>query len=298
MRVAIRALAALAVLGIVAAFPRPSLAADDAAAETTRVVSIGGALTEIVYALGAEDALVAVDSTSFYPEKARDLPNVGYMRQLSAEPVVALQPTLVLAIEDSGPPQALEQMRAAGLNLQVIKDDPTPEGVIAKVAAVAQALGKEAEGEALAAKLRAEFDAVLKQVAGLPERPSVIFFFSLGSGTPLAGGRDTAPDGIIALAGGRNAFDAFEGFKPLSPEAAVASAPDVVLVTEQTLKALGGRDKLIARPEIAATPAGREGRVVAMDALLLLGFGPRTPEAIRTLAEALHPAQRTSATTE
>jgi iron complex transport system substrate-binding protein len=289
-----RALAALVFLGLVAA---PGAAvADDAAAEPRRIVSIGGALTEIVFALGADADLVAVDSTSFYPPEARNLPNVGYMRQLSAEPIVALAPTLVLAIEDTGPPQALEQMRAAGLDLLVVKDDPTPEGVLAKIETVANALGKQAEGAALIQRLRAEFDAVLKQIAALPDRPSVIFFFSIGSGTPLAGGRDTAPDGIIALAGGRNAFDRFEGFKPLSPEAAVASAPEVVLVTEQTLKALGGRDKLIERPEVAATPAGRDGRIVAMDALLLLGFGPRTPDAIRRLAEALHPAlQKTSA---
>ena len=294
---AARFLVAVALFGAVAAIPRTGLA-DDASAGPGRIVSIGGALTEIVYALGAEASLVAVDSTSFYPAATGALPSVGYMRQLSAEPIIALQPTLVLAIEDSGPPEALEQMRAAGLNLLVVEDDPTPEGVLAKIDTVARALGKGAEGEALMARLRGEFDAVLKRVAALSERPSVIFFFSLGSGTPLAGGRDTAPDGIIALAGGRNAFDSFEGFKPLSPEAAVASAPDVVLVTEQTLKALGGRDRLIARPEVAATPAGRAGRIVAMDALLLLGFGPRTPEAIRRLAAALHPALQNAAAVE
>jgi iron complex transport system substrate-binding protein len=117
----------------------------------------------------------------------------------------------------------------------------------------------------------------------------VLFLLSIGDGAPLAAGLGTSAAGIIALAGGENAIDGFEGYKPLTPEAAATAAPDVLLVTTRTLEALGGPQAVLARPEIAATKAGRDGRLVALDGLLLLGFGPRTPEAIRALASALHP---------
>lgn len=117
----------------------------------------------------------------------------------------------------------------------------------------------------------------------------MLFLLSVGRGAPMAGGRETAAEGIIALAGGRNAVTAFEGFKPLSPEAAVSAAPEVILVTRSTLEALGGHEALLSRPEIAGTPAGTNSWVVVMDALLLLGFGPRTPQAVRDLAKDLHP---------
>lgn len=259
------------------------------AGATERIVSIGGAVTEIVHALGAGDRLVAVDTTSTWPPAVKDLPDVGYMRRLSAEPILALAPTLVLAIEDAGPEAALEQLRAAGVRVVAIADDPTPAGVLDKVRAVAAALGREPAGEALAARLEAEFAALASAVETLPGRPKVLFLLSVGRGAPLVAGRDTSAAGIIALAGGDNAIDGFTDFKPLTAEAAIAAAPDVLLAPERTLSIMGGPEALLARPELAATPAGRSGRLVAMDAQLLLGFGPRTPEAIRALARVLHP---------
>ena len=253
------------------------------------VVSVGGAITEIVYALDAEDRVIAVDSTSRYPPQAQEHPDVGYMRQLSAEAILALEPGLVLAEADAGPPAALDQLRAAGVPLVVVPDHPSPDGVLEKVAAVAQALGLESRGNELSALLEQEFEDLLQRLSAVDHRPSVLFLLSIGRGAPLAAGRGTSADGIIALAGGRNAVAELDGYKPLSPEAAAGAAPEVVLVTERTLRLLGGAAALLERPEIAVTPAGRSSRLLVMDGLLLLGFGPRTPEAIRHLAAALHP---------
>jgi iron complex transport system substrate-binding protein len=72
-----------------------------------RLVSVNGSVTEVVYALGAQGQLVGVDTTSKYPPETQKLPNVGYQRQLSAEGVLSLQPSLVLVTEDAGPPTAL-----------------------------------------------------------------------------------------------------------------------------------------------------------------------------------------------
>ena len=255
----------------------------------TRVISVGGAITEVVFALGAQDRLIAVDSTSQYPREAQDLPDVGYMRQLATEPILALAPSLVLVEEDAGPPEVLDQLRAANVDLVVVADDPSPQGVLAKIEAVASALGLEAQGREIAARLQTEFARLEDAIAPAATRPRVLFLLSIGDGAPLAAGVGTSAAGIIALAGGENAIDGFEGYKPLTPEAAATAAPDVLLVTTRTLEALGGPQAVLARPEVAATKAGRDGRLVALDGLLLLGFGPRTPEAIRALAGALHP---------
>lgn len=254
-----------------------------------RIVSVGGSLTEIVFALNAEDRLVAVDATSSYPPRAEALPDIGYMRQLAAEPILAMAPDLVLLVEDAGPKRVIDQLRAAGLAMEIIPDEPTPEGVRVKIARVSDALGLAERGRALTADFDAAQAALARRLDGVGERPRVLFLLAIGSGAPLAAGRDTSAASIIALAGGTNALDAFEGYKPLAPEAAAAARPDVLLVTEGTLERLGGAAALLARPEIASSPAASNGRLIAMDALLLLGFGPRTPQAATILAEALHP---------
>lgn len=267
----------------------PVAAADQ---QPRRIVSIGGAVTEIVYALGAGEHLVAVDSTSSYPAAARQLPDVGYMRALAAEPILALAPDLVLAAADAGPPVVLRQLKAAGVGVVTIAEDPSPAGVVAKIHAVAAALGRPQAGQRLAARVAAAFAAVRSKVSAVlasHDRPRVLFLLSAGSGSPLAAGTGTSAERIIRLAGGDNAIRGYRGYKPLAPEALVAAAPDVLLVAERTLDILGGARSLLARPAIAATPAGRNRRLVAMDGLLLLGFGPRTPAAIATLATQLHP---------
>ena len=284
----LRAAFALLIL-VFAAVPIQSGIGEAAGADGNRVVSVGSSITEIVYALGAGDRLIAVDSSSLHLPGARDHPNVGYMRRLSAEPILAMKPTLLLTVEDAGPVTVLDQLRAAGANLVIIPDDPSPEGVIEKVSVIAGALDLEEEGQRLSDRLRQDLVRLGEALEDVERRPSVLFLLSIGRGAPLAAGRDTSAASIIELAGGRNAIDAFEGYKPLSPEAMVGAEPDFLLVTDRTLGLLGGAQDLLSRPEIAATPAGREARLITMNGPLLLGFGPRTPEAIRNLAMGLHP---------
>jgi len=258
-----------------------------ASAEARRIVSIGGAVTEIAFALGAGDEIVAVDTTSLWPPEADALPDIGYMRRLSAEPILALAPDLVLASAGSGPLAVLEQLASAGIAVETIPDEPSIEGIYGKVEAVARALGREAEGDELKAEIAAAFADAARAVTAVAPAPRVLFIISMGRGAPQAAGHDTAADAIIRLAGGTNAVASYAGYRPLNPEAAIAAAPDLILTMTQTVEALGGPETLLARPEIGLTPAGAAGRLVALDGLLLLGFGPRTPEAARELAGSL-----------
>ncbi len=158
-----------------------------------------------------------------------------------------------------------------------------------KIRQVASALEAGGIGEALAESVGPAVNRIAAAAAALPDKPHVLFLLSVGQGAPLAAGRDTTAAGIIAAAGGVNAVEGFQGYKPVSPEAAVAAAPDVILVTTRTAELLGGADAILGRPDIVPTPAGRNRRLVVMDALLLLGFGPRVAEAVDTLARELHP---------
>ncbi|MFW5679490.1 MAG: heme/hemin ABC transporter substrate-binding protein [Pseudomonadota bacterium] len=265
------------------------LVAATPALASERLVSLGGDVTEIVFALGAGDRLVAVDGTSQYPATAEDLPDVGYLRRLAAEPIVALAPDLVLASAAAGPPVVLDQLAKAGIPVVTVPDEPDVAGVVAKIEAVGAALDLPSEAKRLANDVERRVAAVDEALGGVPDRPRVLFMLDIGRGAPLTGGRDTSAAAIIALAGGANAVDGFAGYKPLSQEAAIVAAPDVVLLPEATLQALGGPEALFERPELRSSPAAAAGRVVAMDGLLLLGFGPRLGEAVLTLARALHP---------
>lgn len=264
---------------------RPAAAGTESA---QRLVVVGGALTEIVFHLGAGKRVVGVDTTSRWPAAASELPKVGYQRSLAAEGVLSLRPDLVLHNEDAGPPAVLQQIGAAGVSVASIQVEDSIEGLSKKVRRVAALIGREAEGEKLVARLERDMRQLHRQLAGIERRPRVAFLLSVGRGSTMASGRDTAADAAIALSGGVNALSGYSGYKPLNAESMIAAAPDVLLTTERTLQQIGGKEKLMRLPGVAQTPASRAGRIEAMDGLFLLGFGPRTPAALRELASRLH----------
>ncbi len=255
----------------------------------TRIISLGGPVTEIIYALGAEQGVVAIDISSTYPPAAQKLPKVGYQRTLSAENILALRPTMVLASSEAGPPTAITQIKAAGVPITIIPTEHSVEGAKAKIRAVASALNHTAEGERLCTALDSSMAQANKLRGGQSTTPSVLFIYARGAGAVQASGTGTAADAMIALGGGKNAISGYDGYKPLTPEAAVAARPDLVLMTTSGLQSVGGIDGLLrTAPGLAETPAGRNRRIVALDDELLLGFGPRLGDATLQLAELLH----------
>lgn len=252
-----------------------------------RIVSIGGDVTEIVFALGLGDQLVAVDSTSRYPAMAGTLPDVGYMRSLSAEPILALAPSHILAVEDAGPESTIRVLRQAGVKFTSIPDSPTVDGLMTKIQAVAEALDAAPAGEELANDIQTAVAQAIQSVGDPVHRPRALFLLSIGRGGLMAGGRGTSAHSMIRLAGGQNVAAAIEGYKPFEPEAMNAFDPEVLIVTERTLAALGGKENMVAQPQFSGTSAARTGRIVTIDGTVILGFGPRLPEAIETLAKAI-----------
>jgi iron complex transport system substrate-binding protein len=285
----------LGVLASLPVLPAAALAEEATAfADPSRVVSIGGSLTEIVYALGEEHRLVARDSTSMYPEAVFQLPDVGYMRQLSPEGVLSVNPSGILALHGSGPREAVEVLKKASVPYVEIPDEFTHAGIVAKVRLVGKALGVADKAERLAARVDADLDAAQKLTADVPQRRRVLFILSMQGGKIMASGTKTAADGVIALAGAVNAIDGFEGYKQLTDEAVITARPDVVLMMTRTGSGSHGgtEDELFAHPAIAATPAARDRRLIRMDGSYLLGFGPRTADAVKELARAFYGAAR------
>jgi iron complex transport system substrate-binding protein len=256
--------------------------------DTSRIVAVGGSVTEIVYALGLGERLVGCDTSGTYPAAAAKLPKVGYQRALSAEGVLSLQPTLVLATTDAGPPAALAQIRSAGVTTLVLPAAPTVAGAKEKIRRFARALGRAGRGEALVRALEADLAAARRVANGSRRRPRVLFLYARGAGTLLVAGRDSSADTMIRRAGGENAVSGYAGYKPLTAEAAVAAAPEVILVLDRGLESVGGAAGLLKLPGLALTPAGRSRQIVAMDDLYLIGFGPRMGRAARDLAVRLH----------
>lgn len=261
------------------------------AAETlpNRIVSVGGSITEIIYALGAKNRIVGVDSSSLWPQQAKNFPQIGYQRALSAEGVLSLSPDLIIATEDAGPADTLTQLKQVGVTLTIVPSKPTINGIIEKIKAVAKAIGKQAEAAVLIDKTKQKMQQLENQLAQISHKPRVMFLFSAGRGAPMVSGAETSADGMISLAGGENSITGFDGYKPLSTEAMIAARPDVILTTDRSLKALGGISRLMKMPGMLQTPAGKSGQVFAMDGLLLLGLGPRTPQAAAALSKLLHP---------
>lgn len=266
---------------------KPLFAESAGSSESRHVVAIGGSVTEIVYALGEDKRLIARDSTSIFPAEASSLPDVGYMRALSPEGVLSVNPDLILMLEGSGPQETVDVLRKSGVAMADVPEAYTAEGIVRKVRVVGEVLGVEAKADALASKLEEDLAEAQRTAEGRVPGVRVLFVLSTKAGRILAAGTDTAADGILKLAGAENATSGFSGYKLLSDEAIVSAAPDLVLMMDRHGDGEASGDALFDHPALAQTPAGRNKQLIRMNGQLLLGFGPRTAEAVRELSNRL-----------
>jgi iron complex transport system substrate-binding protein len=287
-------LAAALAMAQAAAAGRTAAAADTSRIDTPRVdtsrmVSIGGSTTEILYTLGLERQIVAVDSSSLYPPQAlREKRDVGYMRQLSPEGVLSLNPSAIVATEGTGPKETVAVLQSAGIPFVLVPDRFTGEGIVEKVRVIAAATGAAKRGECLATAVAADLDA-LKKLRGEIARPlRAMFALSFLGDRAQVAGRNTAADGVMKLAGAVNAITEYEGYKAINDEAIVAARPDFVFAMQRDGNPLDART-VFAHPGFALTPAAKRQAFAVMDGLYLLGFGPRTVLAARDLAVAFYP---------
>ncbi|MFC9683992.1 hemin ABC transporter substrate-binding protein [Streptomyces sp. NPDC056948] len=258
--------------------------------DASRILPLNGGVAEIVFSLGLGDRVVGRDITATFAE-ARELPQVTKAHDVSAESVLSLRPTVVLADTDTGPDEALDQIRDAGIPVVVLDPATKLSDVTTRTTRIAEALGVPDAGKALNTRMSDELTAARDAV---PEgsRPKVAFLYLRGSAAVyLIGGKGSGADSLIEAAGAVDAGTAAgldKPFTPITTEALAQAQPDVILMMSKGLESVGGIDGLVKIPGIAQTPAGMNRRVVDVEDGVLLGYGPRTPLVIDILVDRIH----------
>ncbi len=259
--------------------------------ETPRIVTVGTAITETVFALGAGEKVVGVDNPSTeYIAEAKDKPKVGARNALNAEGILSLKPTLLITTSDSGPPQVLEQLKNSGVKVLALTPDYTVETVKEKINKIAEEIGAQAKAKEINARIDKEIGETKKLLENAKEKPKVMFV-GRGPNMPNAtmSGTGTTIDEMINLAGGTNPMSDFENFKEMTDEAVVAAQPEIILMTEKSFERSGGVDGVLKFPGVALTPAGKNRSIITVSDMYFQGFGPGVGKAVRELVMKFHP---------
>ncbi len=246
-----------------------------AQAEPGRIVAADGAVTEIIYALQAQDRLVGVDSTSHYPPAAKELPNIGYRRTLTAEGVLSLRPRKLIGTQEVGPKQTLDRLLQVGVEVHLLPALRRPEDLIARVrqvAALAEAQDKLPLLEQALSRSLAQVRSQAEQVQG----HKVLFLLAAGPRGVMVAGKDTQAQLLLDWLGLENVAITTPGYKPLNREALLMLKPQAIIVAETEPGAFKEEDW----PGLKLTEAGGQGRILKLDSMYLLGFGPRLPQAM------------------
>ncbi len=257
--------------------------------DTSRIVSIGGDVTEILYALKADPKIVAVDTTSQFPVDAlKEKKSVGYMRALSAEGVLSMSPTVILASEGAGPPETIALLKESSIPYAEVPEVNSPQGVVDKIRFIASVIGTDAQGEALAKSVEDDFAKLAAQRSKITKPVRALFVLSVQNGRAIVGGAQTSADAMLRLAGADNAADNTHGFKPVADEAVIEIAPDAIVTMKHRENGIPS-DAILRIKGLQASPAGQQNRIVVMDGVYLLSFGPRAARAAGDLMKALYP---------
>ena len=255
-----------------------SLANCNQALNHSRIVIAGGSLTEIVYLLGQEKKLVGVDITSKYPLSATKLTSIGYLRNLSAEGILSLSPTLLLAESDIGPPAVLNQLNKTSLETKIISDDLTMAGIKNKIDCIVSILNlKKNNYISIYNDIKDKITKIEKYKSLNEKRNKKVLIVLMMRGTsPIIAGKNTSGHGLISSLGLLNSMSQVDGWKPVSKEEIILSNPDYVIVTNRTFNSFLSSKDFILKTGLNFTNAGEDNNLIIEDGMALLGFGPRT----------------------
>lgn len=258
-----------------------------------RLITIGSSLSEIVCALGLQTSLIGVDLSSNYPSALKALPQVGYFRNLSTEGLFSLKPDMVILTQDAGPPQVIEQIKRMNIPVHILSNQWGIFGLKQNIFLMGDILGKHRQASELNDRISHEWREqmlAIQQWKKEQERKHispfrVMFLMAHVPGRLMVAGKQTAANTLMQMMGVNNPFQ-FQGYKPLSAEAALMANPQVILTTNQGLQVLGGVESLCQLTGISESIAAKNKQVIALDASYLLGFGPRLPMLMKEILEA------------
>lgn len=248
-----------------------------------RIITLGSDITEMVYELDAQTQLIARDSTSIYPAAALSLPDIGYMQRLNIEGILSLHPTLVIASEFAKPTTVLAQLEKNGVKVINVAEQRSLNAIPEKIMTVAKAVGKVPQGQQQVTRFKQQ----LTTVKTTPIDKKVLFLMSHGGIQLITAGQDTVADNIITLVGAKNVMSEFKGYRLLSLEGLASSQPDLIIMTKEGIKSLGGVDNVWKLKGLAITPAGKHKALLIVDDVRMLSFSLGTPDVMQQLREAL-----------
>jgi iron complex transport system substrate-binding protein len=258
-----------------------------------RVVGVSKQINEFMYAIGAQDNLVARDLTSIYPPAIRSLPSVGYHRALSAEGIISMKPTLFLTDGNVGPDAVLDQLKKVGIPMLVIKPGESLDSAQMLMVQLGKQFHREKAADSVIAQWRSGMDSIWKDTAQWTGKPHprvlIMHFGQIGNSYLAVGGNGPATQ-MLHWAGATNAIDSTRSMTRLTPELIAQLAPDVIIATDVGFDRVGSADKFASLPGVNLTPAGRNKRIYRINEQELLYFGPRTPATVRELVPMVHPA--------
>lgn len=253
-----------------------------------RIVSAGGSITEIIYALGSGDDIVGIDQTSSYPPEVEKLPKIGYWKLLNVEGILSLNPTLFITWRDAEPKNIFEQVSRAKVDVLALQRVPgTPALLYENIEKIGAKLNKVEQAKQLITQIDQHITHIQQQIAKQPKKTKVLFLLSMG-GSNMIAGKESVADAIITIAGGEN-IATHAHYKTYSAESLIMADPEVLVLTTQSVEFLGGRDQLSKIPGLTHTSAWKNNRIVTIDQAYLLGLGPRVTQAIDELYQGFYP---------
>tara|TARA_Y100000739_G_C20605234_1_gene465243 strand:- start:1982 stop:2848 length:867 start_codon:yes stop_codon:yes gene_type:complete len=245
-------------------------------ADPSRIVSAGGSVTEILFLLEAQENIIALDVTSNYPEKTKTYTSIGYVRGLSAEGVLSVRPSLVIGEDDMGPVNTIQQIQEAKVDVRVIKETQTAEGIIDKIYCIASIIDKKLLAEKIIKNKIMPAIIKLNKTKEKNKKKKIMLVLSMNGSSPIVAGKGTSGDSFIKMVGGKNIFDSFEGWKPVSAESIIKENPDYILLPKKDLHKNSKVNSIAQDPIFSNTTAGKNNNFIFEEGMAMLGFGPRT----------------------
>ena len=259
-------------------------------ADSQRIISLSGFLTELLYTLDVGDQIVGVDVTSTYPAEVNQMTKVGHISQLNAEGILSLNPDIIFVQADQiQQSEALSQLKNSLVKIVAVPVSHTLHNSIQAAKTISQHVNVAPTSfQKLESQINQDSIALQEYLSDKSAQPSVLFIYARGGGNLMVAGNNTSAQAIIEIAGGKNAVTAFDQFRALTPEALLEASPDVILMFDSGLKILDGKEGLGSIPGISQTPAYKNDRIITMNGHYLTSFGPRTGQAALELAQKIH----------
>ena len=250
--------------------------------EPQTIVTVSPAVTEIIYALGAQDKLIGRSDYDDYPMEVFDVPSVGPIDLPDTELIASLDPDIVI-VSSIFSEEAYNSLTSLGIPVAIVVDEDSFEGMIEVVGDIADLAGVHDAGVELTAELSEEYImyADLLETDAVAKDMTFYYCMSFGEFGDYTGGNGTFIDQIIELAGATNAADDTEGWS-YSVEQLIANDPTFILVPDWAY------DSFIVTEPYSSLTAVQEGRVISVDANLFERQGPRNFEAVQLIRDAIN----------